>query len=124
MDRIFFLVEAYTMPRKALTEKTVDHSDLRGYCFSFFCEICGKEWISSRQPFSGGCCTAVENDEALKMLWSAEHRAAFDEANLEAHFHFSRCPFCGKWVCTECFSIEDDEFGGSCRECNGEENEE
>jgi len=108
------------MPRKALTQKTIDHSDSGAFSFSFFCDLCGREWASPVRPFSGGECSVVENDEARKLLWAAEHRAAFDEANLEAHFHFCLCPFCGKWVCTDCFRVEDDEFGGLCRECAGE----
>lgn len=113
------LPEAAPQKRKALTKKTSDHSTGSGFSFSFFCEVCGKEWASRWKPFSGGQCSIVENDEALKLLWAYEHRAAFDEANLEAHFHFANCPYCGKWVCDDCFCVEDDEFGGSCRECNG-----
>jgi len=105
------------LPRKALTEKTIDHSDGKTFSFSFFCDLCGKEWVSPVQPFSGGESSVVENDEAKKLLWAAEHRAAFDEANLEAHFHFCLCPFCGKWVCGDCFCVENDEFGGRCKDC-------
>jgi hypothetical protein len=36
---------------KPLTRKTVDHSDENGFSFSFFCDICGKEWRSPDVPF-------------------------------------------------------------------------
>jgi len=99
----------------ALTKRTTDHSDGKCFSFSFFCDRCGKEWTSPVQRFSGGVCSVVENDEARKLLWSAEHRAAFDAANLEAHFHFNNCPQCGNWVCDDCFCIE--EWGDLCGEC-------
>ena len=58
----------------------------------------------------------MEKNEALKLMWAHEHRAAFDEANLEAHVQFNRCPVCGKRVCDDCFCIEG-KNGGVCRDC-------
>jgi len=106
------------MKQLALTQKSVDHSDAGLFSFSFFCDRCGKEWVSHEKPFSGGICASVEKDEALRLLWGNEHRAAFDEANLEAHTQFNRCSRCGKWVCDECFCIEG-KNGGECCICNG-----
>ena len=51
------------------------------------------------------------------MLWEQEHQAAFEQANLEAHFHFNRCPLCGKWVCDDCFRAEEIRHGGACKSC-------
>nr|AGS51742.1 hypothetical protein [uncultured bacterium contig00037] len=62
----------------------------------------------------------MENDEAKKLLWASEHNAALIEATLESHRYHVYCPYCGRWVCKNCFRFEDDEFGGSCKECNGE----
>ena len=100
-----------------LTKRTTDHSDQKGFSFSFFCDLCGKEWRSPVKPFMGGDCTIVEHDEALKLLWANDHRAAFEEANLEAHFHFNNCPQCGKWVCNDCFPVEDKKSDEVCVGC-------
>ena len=58
----------------------------------------------------------MEKNEALNLLWGNEHRAAFDEANLEAHIHFNRCPVCGKRVCDDCFCAEAGK-DGACKNC-------
>jgi hypothetical protein len=105
------------MLRKALTEKSTDHSDTGHFSFSFFCDNCGKEWVSPVQPFSEGECTNVEHDEALKLLWASEHRAVFDEANLEACLKFNLCPVCGRRVCDDCFCFGQVTQDGVCVNC-------
>ena len=60
----------------------------------------------------------VEKEEALKLLWAYERRAAYDEASLDARLQFNRCPVCGKWVCDECFCIEG-KNGSVCKDCDG-----
>jgi len=100
---------------ETLTKKTIDHSTVNSFSFSFFCDACGKEWLSAEKHFSGGVCSVTENEDALKLLWANEHRAAFNEANLEAHFHFAECPVCHKRVCDSCF---EEEHGGICKECS------
>ena len=55
----------------------------------------------------------VESADALKLLWAYEHRAAFNEANLEAHLQFNRCPKCENWFCDGCFNLE----ANVCVEC-------
>jgi len=105
------------MLRKALTKNSIDHSDSGNFSFSFFCDRCGKEWTSPSQPFTGEGSPVIENEDALNMLWGNEHRAAFDEANLEAHIHFNLCPVCGKRVCDDCFNIAEKEHGGVCKDC-------
>jgi len=113
------------MLRKAITKKSIDHSDTGNFSFSFFCDRCGKEWTSLSQPFSSESGLAgdptVENQDALKLLWGNEHRAAFDEANLEAHLKFNLCPVCGRRVCDECFNIAEKEHGGVCKDCGSKE---
>ena len=98
----------------SLTKKSTDHSDTGHFSFSFFCDTCGKEWISLEKAFSGGACERVQNNTALLLLWSNEHRIAFEEANLDARMKFNRCTKCGKWVCNDCFSCAED---GVCKEC-------
>jgi len=105
---------------KAITEKSIDHSDSGRFSFSFYYDKCGKEWTSETTAFSGMGGTAIENEEARQMLWANEHRLAFEAANLEAQMHFNRCPVCGKRVCDDCFCVEEKEHGGVCRDCNGE----
>jgi len=105
------------MLRKALTKKSVDHSDTGHFSFSFFCDRCGKEWTSPTQTFSGEGSPTIENQDALKLIWGNEHLVAFNEANLEAHMHFNYCPICGRRVCDECFNFEEKEHGGICKDC-------
>ena len=105
------------MKRITLTKESLDHSDSGQFSFSFFCDICGKEWLSPKKPFTGGICNRVENDEALRLLWGNEHRAAFDEAHVEAHTQFNRCPKCNSFVCDECFNFGDVEYIGLCKNC-------
>jgi hypothetical protein len=103
---------------KPLTRKTVDHSDANGFGFSFFCDICGKEWRSPDLPFETGGMT-IEHEEARQMVWAHEHKTAFEQANLEAQMHFNLCDRCGKWVCEDCFDSKDVGFF-MCRECENE----
>jgi hypothetical protein len=105
---------------KAITEKSNDHSDSGHFSFSFYCDKCGKEWTSEFTDFKGMNATTIENEEARQMLWANEHRIAFEAANCEARLHFNRCPICGKWVCDDCFCIEEKKHGGVCRDCNGQ----
>ena len=101
----------------SLTKNTANHSNSAGFCFSFFCDRCEKEWISAFVPFVHGGFSAVEHEEARQMLWAQEHRAAFENANLEAHFHFNRCSVCGNVVCSDCFNLDSSD---ECKDCNRE----
>jgi hypothetical protein len=100
---------------KPLTKQIIDHSDEKSFSFSFFCDICGKEWKSPTVPFETGGIT-IEHEEAQMLLWTKEHSAAFEQANLEAHMQFNGCQRCGKRVCDGCFNITG-ENTGLCREC-------
>jgi len=103
--------------RKAVTKKTTDHSDAGEFSFSFYCDKCGWEWRSPAVPFSDGYCSEMEHKEAVNLLWAAEHRAAFEGANLDAHMHFNLCEVCGRRVCDECFCITEKEHSGVCKDC-------
>jgi hypothetical protein len=116
-SRTIFSDTLFSMLRKALTKKSIDHSDAGKFSFSFFCDRCGKEWTSPPQPFSGEGNPVIENDDALKLLWGNEHLAVFNEANLEAHMHFNLCPVCGRRVCDECFNFDEKKHGGVCNDC-------
>ena len=96
-----------------LTKRATDHSDAAGYSFGFFCDRCGAEWRSSVVPFHGGGFSEIEKDEAKRLLWADERRAAFIEANTEAHFFHNQCPVCARWVCDRCFLPGED----MCRDC-------
>lgn len=45
--------------------------------------------------------------------WRREQEAAFDEAQREARRHFSKCPGCNSWVCSDCWNEEE----GLCITC-------
>jgi len=94
-----------------LTKRSTDHSDSETFSFSFFCDICGKEWRSPAVSLTEGGFTSIEHEEARQLLWSQEHRVAFEQANLEAHLQFCLCLKCGRRVCDDCFSLE------VCKEC-------
>jgi len=100
-----------------LTRRTTDHSDQNSFSFSFFCDLCGKEWVSQPIPFTSGGFTAVDHEATRQLLWEQEHHAAFEEANLEAHMQFNRCPQCGRWVCNDCFRIEEKKDDEVCVDC-------
>jgi hypothetical protein len=101
---------------KPLTQRTTDHSDEKGFGFSFFCDICGKEWRSPDVPFDSGF-TAIEHEEGRQMIWAQEHKAAFEAANLEAHMQFNLCQNCGKRVCDNCYCFDDEKKEGLCKKC-------
>jgi len=100
-----------------LTKRTTDHSDQKGFSFSFFCDRCGKEWVSRRVPFTQDGFTGVDHEKTRQLLWEQEHRAAFEKANLEAHFHFNNCPKCGRWICDDCFCVWGKKSDELCIDC-------
>jgi hypothetical protein len=102
---------------KQLTRKITDYSDEKSFAFSFFCDICGKEWKSPATSFETGGVT-IAHEEARTLLWSKEHGAAFEQANLDARLHFSLCTVCGKRVCDGCFNMEENQHGDVCKECD------
>jgi hypothetical protein len=100
-----------------LTKHTTDHSDRESFSFSFFCDICGKEWRSPAVPFESGGMTTIEHEEARQMIWANERKIAFEQANLDARMEFNLCPICGNRVCDECFIFDRD----LCKKCKGNE---
>jgi len=99
----------------SLTKRTSDHSSGASFSFSFYCDMCGKEWKSLKTKFESGGFTKIDNEEAQQLIWAHEHKNAFDKANLEAHLNFNYCSMCGRWVCDDCFNA--DSKNGICAEC-------
>jgi hypothetical protein len=50
------------------------------------------------------------------VVWEQGHKAAFEQANLDAHLHFNFCPICERWVCDDCISLKDGNRE-VCKEC-------
>jgi len=104
--------------KTSITKHTEDHSGWRSFKFEFFCDSCNKKWISPVFPFEAGKVSHIEYEETRSMIWAWEHQRAFEQANLEAHYHFNRCPECYKWVCDNCFDAEGESHYGLCRKCS------
>ena len=98
-----------------VTKKYDDHSTDVYFQFGFHCDECGALWTSEQYPFSlrDSPSASLGERRAHEILWKAEHDAAYERANTEALFHFSKCPRCGKRLCDKCFS----EFGEMCLSC-------
>lgn len=102
----------------SITKRFCDRSTDSEFAFSFFCDSCGTAWESERYPFSLRETPPLSEAEqkAHKILWAAEHNAAYERANNEAILHFNRCPRCGRRVCDNCFAALDD----VCKTCRNE----
>jgi len=100
-----------------LTRKSKNHSSPEWFSFSFYCDQCGNEWNSPTLKYEQGGFSTVEHEDVKKLIWEQEHKAAFNGANLEAHFHFSFCPKCSRRVCDECFDME----RSQCKFCKDNE---
>jgi len=102
----------------SLTKLKTDNSDKKSFSFSFFCDCCWKSWKSPSTPYLSGGFASIKHEETRKLIWIWEHEAAFEYANTEAHLHFKNCSECGKWVCDECFDVNEQKNYGLCRECS------
>jgi len=89
-----------------LTRKSVDRSDKERFIFSFYCDCCGNEWTSLPMFFMTGGFSTIEHEEARQLVWTYEHKTAFEHANLDARIKFNLCLKCGRWVCNECYNTE------------------
>ncbi len=98
-----------------ITRNYDDRSTEEYFFFVFYCDECGKPWESEKYPFYLTNSPALSEAEkrAHKILWEAEHYSAYERANTEALFHFSRCQKCGRRLCDDCFS----EFESICLSC-------
>lgn len=101
-----------------LTKKMTDRSTADEFCFSFYCDICKKEWRSKPLPFSGSLDAPLGNHDRVRdLIWIAEHNAAYERANHEAMHEHNHCPSCGKWVCDSCFYVKNTYITDICVDC-------
>jgi hypothetical protein len=54
-----------------------------------------------------------------QMLWSDQHKAAYERMKLDASFEFNRCPLCGRKVCRDCFYLSGSGISDICKDCYG-----
>lgn len=108
----------------AVTEKYADHSTVDAFSFSFYCDMCGKEYHSVRYALNAGGLPAPIDPAVYQMVWNDQHKAAFDRANLDASFVFSRCPLCGRRVCDACFYVSETGISDVCEDCRKKESKE
>ncbi len=99
-----------------VTKRYTDHSTQTYFAFSFFCDGCGAVWKSEQYPYSLAAVPISSGAEAdaRRLLWKSEHDAAYERANVEALFHFGKCPSCGRRVCDRCFP----EWSSKCKHCD------
>jgi rRNA maturation protein Nop10 len=100
-----------------ITKRFTDHSTQKVFVFSFFCDQCGKEWRSTPQAFDPGGLRSPTDLRIFRMLWNDQHKAAYEQANLDAIYTFSFCPECGRRVCMECLYRCEAEITDICMEC-------
>jgi len=112
------------MPDPALdpiTKRYADHSTPEGFAFSFFCDKCEKEQPSAWYAFNPGGFAPPIDPRVYQMLWTEQHKAAYERANREAFFTFNRCPKCGRRVCMECFYLAETDMSDICKDCLAEQ---
>lgn len=107
----------------ALTKRYTDRSTAKKFVFSFYCDKCGREWRSTPQAFDLDGLAPPIDLQVFRMLWNDRHKAAYEQANLEAIRAFNRCPACGLRVCMECFYESEADGADICRDCLAEQNE-
>lgn len=99
----------------SVTRQYHDKSTQEYFQFAFYCDRCGSVWTSETYPFSLGKDKpkTVAEKEARNILWKTEHDFAYERANIDALFQFSKCSKCKRRVCDKCFS----ELGDTCIDC-------
>ncbi|MDR0886177.1 MAG: hypothetical protein LBN22_07470 [Clostridiales Family XIII bacterium] len=106
----------------SITRKVTDHSTASTFSFSYYCDICGKEWRSWVEEFeSEPFCSNIDNDEIRSLVWNDAHKTALRQITLEAMLHFNKCPVCSRWVCDDCFYPDLNDGMGICKACLEEE---
>lgn len=102
---------------KPVTRKYADHSTMEAFAFRFFCDRCGREWRSAPYDFNLGSFAAPKKPAVYQILWSDQHRAAYERAKRDASFAFNRCPICGRSVCDACFYLAKSGVSDLCKDC-------
>lgn len=96
----------------AFTQKhSKDHAEGR-LQFTFYCDICHKEYTAPATP--------APHEQGVFQKWKLQkaYTAAFNAAQEDAQGHFNRCVRCKRWVCDADFSPD----YGLCIECDCETN--
>ncbi len=101
------------------TKKWEDNSDLERFQFLFFCDCCKKPIPSPEYKFNSGFRPKLLMSEsqrlARQILWSSDHNAAMERANLEMfQNHLHRCEICNDHICGDCAWVCDELGGGVC----------
>ncbi|MCL1913535.1 MAG: hypothetical protein FWG10_06615 [Eubacteriaceae bacterium] len=84
------------------TTRFEDNSTQEGYSFVFYCDKCGWQWQSGYMPFQPQGFQLPIDEAIFGMLWSLQHREAYESANREAGVIFNRCKVCGARFCDDC----------------------
>lgn len=100
-----------------LTRRMEDRSSTGCFRFSFYCDLCGKEWRAEPVRFNGRDGDPTLSGKVTQLIWQSQHAAAYERANREAMFWHNRCPVCGRWVCQDCFCLREDAGSDVCRNC-------
>ena len=104
-------------PLNPVTKRRLDRSTMEGFSFSFFCDMCGKEWQSAWYGFNPGNLAAPMDPTVFQLLWTEQRKAAAERAKLDAAFVFNRCPVCGRGVCDNCFYLSETGVSDICKDC-------
>jgi len=100
-----------------ITRRFADRSIPKAFSFSFFCDGCGKEWRSTPQAFHSNGLKSLTDLRIVRMLWNGRHKAAYEQANLEAIYAFFYCPKCRRRLCMECFRRSETDAADICKDC-------
>jgi len=105
------------LPLNPVTKRHLDRSTMEGFSFSFFCDMCAEEWRSAWYDFNPGWFVPPVDPAVHEILWSDQHKAAYERAKLDAAFVFNRCPACNRSVCNECFHLSETGVSDICKDC-------
>lgn len=102
-----------------------DHSSSEGFQFSFYCDVCRREFKSTfirsktdrmgdvakvSGMFMGGSLGSALRSQGSKAHGSAgarqEKDKAFEQAWNEIKRYFGKCPKCHGWACSDCWNGE------------------
>ena len=111
---------------KSVTKKYLDKSTVTHFEFEFFCDCCGNIITTPILEFFNGFADEKHitdaQREARDILYSFEHRNAYERANIEARFELDRCEKCGDMVCQDCSVFINDKGHVMCKKCIKENN--
>lgn len=108
------------LTRDPVTFQYTDRSTVNAFSFGFLCGLCGAEWRSQTYAFNPGSLSPPIDPTLYQMLWSEQHRAAYERAKRDVSFGFNHCPMCGRWVCKNCFYLSETGLSDICADCLNE----